>query len=170
MTQHPKIGPILDLSWTYPVPCLCLLRHPESWQPWVSLAVTGHRSACVYAHAAELSNVAMAAMTHAPILSEVGFDIPQGNLVAVVGRCASGKSTLLKLLSGNLVPSAGNGLLFVPPHLRMLHVSHHPLIFAEMSIVENLCFGPSDGVDEEPGRVIEICSRLGMSDEVIQDR
>jgi putative ABC transport system ATP-binding protein len=42
-----------------------------------------------------------------PILSDVTFEVPQGQTVALVGASGSGKSSLLALLAGLDVPSAG---------------------------------------------------------------
>jgi putative phosphonate transport system ATP-binding protein len=41
---------------------------------------------------------------------DVGFDLYEGEVMAVVGESGSGKSTLLQLLSGQLEPSAGHVL------------------------------------------------------------
>lgn len=42
-----------------------------------------------------------------PILRGIGFDLPAGQAVGIVGPSGSGKSTLAKLLVGAVVPSAG---------------------------------------------------------------
>jgi putative phosphonate transport system ATP-binding protein len=39
---------------------------------------------------------------------DVGFDIREGEVLAIVGESGSGKSTLLSLLSGQLAPSSGS--------------------------------------------------------------
>jgi ABC-type multidrug transport system fused ATPase/permease subunit len=102
------------------------------------------------------------------VLDDTSFSVPQGNLVAVTGPRGGGKATLLHLLGGVLHPttqwSEGNSrpALFIPPHLRVLHVSHQPQVLTEKNLFENLCFGPSDGEDEDPMRVIRICQRLGI--------
>jgi len=100
------------------------------------------------------------------LLEGASFTIPQGQLVAIAGPKGCGKKTLLELIGGVLLPS-GPSKLFVPPHLRVLHVSKNPQILPEISLFENLTFGPSDGQDEEPERVLEICRRLGLSQHAI---
>lgn len=45
------------------------------------------------------------------ILDSVGFSIPHGDTVAIVGASGSGKSTLLSLLAGLDTPSSGSVLL-----------------------------------------------------------
>mmetsp|Transcript_57538 Transcript_57538/g.134777 ORF Transcript_57538/g.134777 Transcript_57538/m.134777 type:complete len:975 (-) Transcript_57538:79-3003(-) len=101
------------------------------------------------------------------LFQNASFMIPQGQLVAVAGPKGSGKKTLLELLAGILLPT-GHTKLFVPPHLRVLHVSKDPQMLPEISLFENLTFGPSDGQDEEPERVIAICRRLGISNDALQ--
>lgn len=96
------------------------------------------------------------------LLDGASFAISQGQLVAVAGPKGCGKKTLLELMAGVLLPT-GPDKLFVPPHLRVLHVSKNPQILPEISLFENLTFGPSDGQDEEPKRVLSICRRLGLS-------
>ncbi|CAE7437512.1 pgp-1 [Symbiodinium natans] len=101
------------------------------------------------------------------LLRNASFTIPQGHLVAVAGPKGCGKKTLLELLAGILLPS-GHTKLFVPPHLRVLHVSKDPQLLPEITLFENLTFGPSDGQDEEPERVLAICKRLGLSSDAMK--
>eukprot|EP00913_Durusdinium_trenchii_P013705 g12868.t1 len=95
------------------------------------------------------------------LLEGATFTIKQGKLVAVAGPKGSGKKTLLDRRA------AGHAKLFIPPHLRVLHVSKDPQILPEISIFENLTFGPTDGQDEEPRRVLAICRRLGLSNNAL---
>jgi ATP-binding cassette, subfamily B, bacterial len=46
-----------------------------------------------------------------PVLSDISFDLPSGQVVALVGENGSGKSTLVKLLCGLYRPSVGRILL-----------------------------------------------------------
>merc|ERR1712032_814 len=103
------------------------------------------------------------------ILNNASFEIAQGQLVSVIGGRGSGKSTLLQLLGGVLVLPKDSGLLFMPPHGRVLHVSFDPMIFYSKTLMENLCFGPSDGADEDPERVKRICRRLGLNKDLLEE-
>eukprot|EP00929_Paragymnodinium_shiwhaense_P080066 TRINITY_DN41736_c0_g3_i1.p1 TRINITY_DN41736_c0_g3~~TRINITY_DN41736_c0_g3_i1.p1 ORF type:complete len:839 (-),score=198.66 TRINITY_DN41736_c0_g3_i1:298-2814(-) len=71
---------------------------------------------------------------------ELSFD--QGSLVAVLGTCHSGRSTLLRLIGGVLLPTEGD--VFIPSHLRVLHVDKEVQVFDE-SIAFNVFFGKLDG-------------------------
>jgi ATP-binding cassette subfamily F protein uup len=47
------------------------------------------------------------AFGHLPLLADASFEIEQGERIAIIGRNGTGKSTLLKILHGDLVPDAG---------------------------------------------------------------
>ena len=55
---------------------------------------------------ASLSRVTTA-FGHVPLLDNAAFEIDAGERVAVIGRNGTGKSTLLKILNGDVVPDAG---------------------------------------------------------------
>lgn len=73
-----------------------------------------------------------------PVFVNVNLSVPQGKIVAVIGKHLSGKRTLLDLISHKLFPSAGN--LFVPTHLRILRVAQEPSVL-NLSCARNLMFG-----------------------------
>jgi iron complex transport system ATP-binding protein len=43
----------------------------------------------------------------APVLDDIGFDIPAGSLFGIIGPNGCGKTTMLKILHGTLTPQAG---------------------------------------------------------------
>lgn len=51
-----------------------------------------------------------------PVLTDVSFDLAYGESLAIVGRSGLGKTTLLRLVDGSLVPTNGD-----------IHVCDHPL-------------------------------------------
>lgn len=65
----------------------------------------------------QLSNVSFRYMKK-PILQDVSFTIPVGQIIGLVGENGSGKSTLLKVLAGVLRPSSGEVLLNGTPVTR----------------------------------------------------
>jgi len=102
------------------------------------------------------------------VFESASFEFPLGKLVAITGPRGGGNATLLNLLGGVLLPPMHSPLhLFVPPHLRVLHVAREAQILPALNTFDNLCFGPSDGADESPQRVVTICRRLGVSSKVL---
>ena len=81
----------------------------------------------------------------------VTFDIPEGEIVAVVGANGAGKTTTLKTLSGLLRPKAGRVRLgdrrldeCSPAEIVELGVVHVPegrKLFPEMTVLDNLLIG-----------------------------
>ncbi|MEB2282441.1 ABC transporter ATP-binding protein [Lysinibacillus xylanilyticus] len=65
----------------------------------------------------QLSNVSFRYMKK-PILQDVSFSFPVGQIIGLVGENGSGKSTLLKVLTGILRPSSGEVLLNGTPVTR----------------------------------------------------
>ena len=92
----------------------------------------------------------------ARVLSEVGFDVQEGEIVSVVGANGAGKSTLVRVISGMLRPSAGQ-ILFrgeditaMPPYKIVLrgivHVPEKRRLFGDMTVLENLFVGSTHSV------------------------
>eukprot|EP00747_Dinoflagellata_sp_TGD_P016497 gnl/TRDRNA2_/TRDRNA2_125160_c1_seq1.p1 gnl/TRDRNA2_/TRDRNA2_125160_c1~~gnl/TRDRNA2_/TRDRNA2_125160_c1_seq1.p1 ORF type:complete len:326 (+),score=54.34 gnl/TRDRNA2_/TRDRNA2_125160_c1_seq1:103-978(+) len=91
--------------------------------------------------------------------------VEQGQLVAILGPPEGGKSTILKLLGGVVLPKPGG--FFVPAHLRVLHVVTQPYFYAG-SLFENLVFGiVGDDPDGRMERVMAIGERLGLTQKVL---
>jgi len=91
------------------------------------------------------------------------IEIAQGTVVCFVGKHGAGKTVLLKMLGNALFPQISAGEMFVPAHLRSLHVSLEPCFF-EGTLMENMCFGvefPSDGTKD---RVQSILRALHCED------
>eukprot|EP00746_Dinoflagellata_sp_MGD_P007118 gnl/MRDRNA2_/MRDRNA2_114051_c0_seq1.p1 gnl/MRDRNA2_/MRDRNA2_114051_c0~~gnl/MRDRNA2_/MRDRNA2_114051_c0_seq1.p1 ORF type:complete len:935 (+),score=199.99 gnl/MRDRNA2_/MRDRNA2_114051_c0_seq1:115-2919(+) len=98
-------------------------------------------------------------------LGKLSFNLPQGSFTTFVGHRGKGKTTLLKILGGVLLPADG---IFIPPHLRVLHISEQPLFF-EGTMMENLTFGVHPG--DEDGRierVIAVCRKLLIPENIIE--
>jgi len=91
-------------------------------------------------------------------LEKVSLAIPRGKRVAVVGPVGSGKTTLARILSGELVPTGGRVLVNETPlpefdlvsyRRRVGYVPQEPLLFSD-TIRENVAFGR--GMPEEDVR------------------
>mmetsp|Transcript_27497 Transcript_27497/g.64086 ORF Transcript_27497/g.64086 Transcript_27497/m.64086 type:complete len:895 (+) Transcript_27497:67-2751(+) len=97
--------------------------------------------------------------------------ISQGEFIAVVGLHGHGKSSILKMFGGELLPGDGNlPGFFVPPHLRVLHVGTEPGLF-HGTLYDNLVFGVADGGaenrDADRERVRHVCRLLALPKEIL---
>jgi len=102
------------------------------------------------------------------VLDQVSVSFDQGKLYAFVGPPREGKATFLKLLGQSLYPVPGCGDIFMPPHLRCLHVSREGTILRKASFLKNVIMGST--LEESGGeeRVRKICKRLGFSERMLK--
>jgi len=63
-----------------------------------------------------------------PIIRNVSLEFEQGKLYALIGPTGVGKATFLKLLGQVLLPQENGGTIFLPPHLRIVHVNQNMLL------------------------------------------
>jgi multiple sugar transport system ATP-binding protein len=107
-----------------------------------------------------------------PVVDNVAFKMPEGELLVLVGPSGSGKSTLLRLIAG-LVPHdsgtiriGGREVGDLPPAQRETAlVFQSYALFPHMTIAENLSFGMrARGVERGPAgaRVAEVAAALGL--------
>jgi ABC-type sugar transport system ATPase subunit len=105
-------------------------------------------------------------------LQPVDLTIKRGELLVVLGPSASGKSTLLRLIAGLDVPSAGTvwfdgrEMTRVPPHQRdVAMVFQHPALYPHLSVFDNMAFGlKARGVSRSHARtkVNTVAGMLGL--------
>jgi ABC-type uncharacterized transport system fused permease/ATPase subunit len=88
-------------------------------------------------------------------------EIEQGQMVCFVGGHGQGKSTLLKVVAGAIFPEFEAGELFIPSHLRVLHVPVEPH-FLRKPLLQNLVLGTETEEDRSITRVRAIMSRLKL--------
>jgi phospholipid/cholesterol/gamma-HCH transport system ATP-binding protein len=87
-----------------------------------------------------------------PILSGIAMDFPRGKVIAVMGGSGSGKTTILRLISGQLIAGTGSiqiGAETVDPHNSILMTAmrrkmgmlfQHGALFTDLSVFENVAF------------------------------
>ena len=84
-------------------------------------------------------------------LWQIGFEVPKGEIVALLGANGAGKTTTLKVLSGLLRPQAGS-IVFDGERIDgcspkeivrrgIIHVPEGRALFPEMSVIDNLLMG-----------------------------
>jgi ABC-type nitrate/sulfonate/bicarbonate transport system ATPase subunit len=83
--------------------------------------------------------------TALPVLGGVGFEVADGEFVAIVGPSGCGKSTLMKIVSGFEKPSEGavlvDGAPLTRPSPKGIVISQHGSVFPWLTVRENLMFG-----------------------------
>ena len=97
-------------------------------------------------------------------IREVSFVVPQGVHAALTGPTASGKTTLLELIAGAIIPASGSvhvGGMEVtasPPETRGIgFVPQHGYLFPHLSTSDNVQYGAHD-----VGMVADLTRRFGI--------
>ena len=86
-----------------------------------------------------------------PVNKNVSFEISDGDLLCVIGKVGSGKSSLLATVMGETVVTSGS----VQRHGRMAYVEQEPCILSD-SVRNNITFGlPLD--EDRLREVVEVC-------------
>ncbi|WP_309147206.1 amino acid ABC transporter ATP-binding/permease protein [Paenibacillus illinoisensis] len=106
----------------------------------------------------------------------VSLHLPQGKRLAILGRSGGGKSTLLKLIQGALLPSAGEVLINdqpiqtlgenVPDVIAVLNQNPH---LFDTTVANNLRIGRPHATDEEIRRVAEQVGLSGLIESLPQE-
>ena len=105
-------------------------------------------------------------------VDDVSFEVPEGELVALLGPSGGGKSTVLRIIAGLEQPDSGHVHLdgthvnHLPPRERKVgFVFQHYALFRHMTVAENIGFGLKvRGVSsaERRKRVDELLSIMGL--------
>lgn len=110
------------------------------------------------------------------VLKGISFDVPEGQILFILGTSGTGKSVLLKNIVGLLKPSSGAILVdgedvagmseeqMFPVRRKCGMVFQHPALFDSLSIFENVAFGlrkHQPGLNEDEVRErVEKCLSL----------
>jgi ABC transport system ATP-binding/permease protein len=118
-----------------------------------------------------LDRVSMA-YGHLPLLDDVAMQIEPRERVSVIGRNGTGKSTLLKILSGELVPDAGS--VWRQPSLRIARLEQDVPLSAHRSVFDVVAEGHTHHLEEDEAWLREhhvelILSRLELPADAIVD-
>ncbi len=116
-------------------------------------------------------------------LSDISFEIPDGDFVAVIGHTGSGKSTLIQHLNALIKPTSGkieiNGVDITAPDMDLRQVRRDVgLVFQypehqlfEETVYKDIAFGPKNmGLtdDEIRQRVLDAMHFVGLSEELLE--
>src|SRR5687767_2562429 len=73
-----------------------------------------------------------------PLFSNISFHIEEGDKIALIARNGTGKSTLLKILSGEETPDEGK--LWINKDVDVVLFEQEPVFAEEKTILENIFF------------------------------
>jgi heme exporter protein A len=95
------------------------------------------------------------------VFTGVDVELPRGGFLLVTGPNGSGKTTLLRVLAG--LTAATTGELRLPPRQTVAFLGHDPLVYRELTALENLVlFGRLYRVPERRERVGMLLERFGL--------
>ena len=97
-----------------------------------------------------------------PIFDRINCSFNTGERVGLVGRNGEGKSTLLRMITGEETPD--EGIISKPKHYRVGYLSQH-IHFTKQTVVEEACLGLPHGREDEEWSVKIVLSGLGFRDE-----
>lgn len=97
------------------------------------------------------------------VVKNLNLDVKKGECIAVVGASGSGKSTVMNIIIGFLVPTEGRVLIDGKPltELNLSEYRHHISVVPQNSILfsgtirENITYGLDDYTEEQLNEVIE---------------
>ena len=93
------------------------------------------------------------------VISELTFNVADGETVAIVGPSGCGKSTLLNLLAGFDKPDQGgvlvDGAVQNGPNSRGIVISQHGSVFPWLTVQQNLMFGLTRGTRREKAELAD---------------
>jgi heme ABC exporter ATP-binding subunit CcmA len=95
-------------------------------------------------------------------LRSLDLELPSGGFLVVTGPNGSGKTTLLRLLAGLAVPSEGT-LTVEATRAEIGFLGHEPLVYRELSALENLdLYGRLYRVGERREQIGMLLERFGL--------
>ncbi len=120
---------------------------------------------------ASLERVSIA-FGHLPLLDGIALTIDPRERIAVIGRNGTGKSTLLKILSGEVVPAAGS--VWREPGLRLARLEQDVPLSANRPVFDVVAEGHTHHTTEDEDwirehHVDQILSRLNLPGDAIVD-
>jgi ATP-binding cassette subfamily F protein uup len=112
------------------------------------------------------------AFGHLPLLEEISLQIDARERVAIIGRNGTGKSTLLRIISGEIAPDGGT--VWRQPALRVARLEQDVPLSADAPVFDVVAEGHTHHLDEDEAWLREhhvdlILSRLQLPPDAIVD-
>jgi ATP-binding cassette, subfamily F, member 3 len=96
------------------------------------------------------------------ILDDISFNIHSGERIGLVGRNGSGKTTIFKLITGELLPDEGR--IAIPKNYTIGYLKQH-LTFTKPTLLEEACLGLKDDEKDQAWKAEKILMGLGFSED-----
>lgn len=96
------------------------------------------------------------------LLNQISFSIQEGEKIGVIGVNGTGKSTLLKIITGEEHPDSGS--LVTANHVKIGYLPQNPLFEPEHSVLEAAVGRDSLSDMARVSQAKSMCNRLGMTD------
>lgn len=95
------------------------------------------------------------------VLEDVSFNIHSGERIGLVGRNGSGKTSLFKILTGEIHPE--NGTVMIPKNYTIGYLKQH-LKFAEPTLLAEACMGLKEDERDQVWKAEKMLAGLGFSE------
>ncbi|PHI30310.1 ABC-F family ATPase [Budvicia aquatica] len=91
-----------------------------------------------------------------PLFENISVKFGGGNRYGLIGANGSGKTTFMKILGGDLIPSAGN--IFLDPNERLGKLKQDQFAFEEFSVIDTVIMGHVElwAIKEERDRIYNL--------------
>ena len=113
---------------------------------------------------------------NARAVQDVSITVERGSRIALMGASGSGKTSLLRLIAGLVVPDSGEVVIsgqicsssevFIPPGRRNIgFVFQEPALWPHLTLFRNVIYGLENPASRESrDRASDVLKRLGLSD------
>jgi len=116
------------------------------------------------------------------VLNNINLSIEKGEIVSIIGPSGSGKSSLLKLLVGLILPKSGtisisNKIINFKKKSDLIYARNKTAIvfqqynlFQNMNVLKNVCIAPQKiqkrNKDEVEGQAFQLLEKVGLKDKL----
>ncbi len=100
------------------------------------------------------------------VISDLSFDVRDGEFVAIVGPSGCGKTTLMNIIAGFLAPDSGvvkvDGVPRQGPNRKGVLITQQGSVFPWLTVRQNLLFGLPDEVPDREALAEEYAGLVGL--------
>ena len=109
----------------------------------------------------QVNNLSLA-FSEQQILDDISFNIHSGERIGLVGRNGSGKTTIFKLITGELHPDEGR--IAIPKNYTIGYLKQH-LTFTKPTLLEEACLGLKEDEQDQIWKAEMILAGLGFTED-----